>query len=82
MKISNDQKVEQLFGNVICKFPILHHEWECDGYGYIVEKENKRNLILTDHNKPHIASIEELRLKISDYRSAIQETERAIFLLK
>jgi hypothetical protein len=82
MKISIDQKVEQNFGNIICKFPILHHEWELDGYGYIVEKDGKRSVILSDHNKCYTASIEDLNIKISDYRSAIQETERAIFLLK
>lgn len=75
-------KIQNEYGTIICKFTILHHNWECDGFGYVVEKDGKRNIILTNHNKPYIATIEELRIKISDYKSAIQETERAIFLLK
>ena len=82
MKNPVEQKIEQEFGKIICKFPVLHHNWECDGEGFVVENDNKRVLILTDHNKPYVASIDELRLKISDYRGAIQEAERAIFLLK
>ena len=75
-------KIENEYGKIISRFPVLHHNWECDGFGYIVEKEGKRNVILSDHGKSYIASVEELQIKISDYRSAIQETERAIFLLK
>lgn len=82
MKIQLDQKVEDLFGKIVCKFPIFHHNWECDGTGFVVEKDGKRNLVLTDHNKPYIASAEDLHIKISDYKYAIQETERALFLLK
>ena len=75
-------KIQNEYGTIICKLPILHHNWEHDGFGYVVEKDGKRELILTNHGKPYVASVEELHLKISDYRSAIQETERAIFLLK
>lgn len=82
MKTYAEQNIEQTFGKIISKIKILHHSWECDGYGYIVEKEGKRKLILTDHSKPYVANISDLNSKISEYKSIIQETERAIFNLK
>lgn len=84
MKTDNTEevKIKNEYGEIICKFPVFHHNWECDGFGYVTEKESVRQLVLTDHGKPYVASVEELRIKISDYRSVIQETERAIFLLK
>ena len=75
-------KIENEYGKIISRFPVLHHNWECDGLGYIVEKEGKRSVILSDHGKSYISSVEELHLKISDYKGVIQETERALFLLK
>jgi hypothetical protein len=77
MKIEDNEH-----NKIICKFPILHHKWEYDAYGYIIEKDNQRILILTNHGKSYNASIEELYDKIAEYKNAIQETERAIFLLK
>ena len=76
-----EQKIENQFGKIISKFPILHHEWEMDGYGFVVEKDNKRNVVLTHHGNLMIVDVKELHNYISAYKDVIQKTERAIFLL-
>lgn len=82
MKTYTEQNIEKTFGKIISKINILHHCWEGDGYGYIVEKEGKKIIVLTNHGNPYIATISDLNLKISEYKTVIQETERAIFVLK
>lgn len=80
-----EKRIEDKFGKIICKFPVWHHEWEMDGYGYIVESncsKNIRNLILTDHGMPYKSDIETLNKRLSIYKDVIQQTERAMFLLK
>jgi hypothetical protein len=80
-KTSLEAKIENKFGEIICKFPLLHHEWEMDSYGYIVENKNGRELILTSHGNPYKANVNELELKRAHYKDIIQQTERALFLL-
>jgi hypothetical protein len=53
-----------------------------DGYGYIVENKNGRDIILTDHGNPYISNIKELESLVASYKNIIQKTERAMFLLK
>ena len=72
----------KIFCKIVSKFTILHHCWDGDGYGYVVEKEGKKILVLTNHNNPYAATKEEINLKIGEYKSVIQETERALFLIK
>jgi hypothetical protein len=84
-KTNLEKKIESKYGVIISKFPILHHEWEMDGYGYIVESsyylESSRDLILTDHGVPYKANKEDLSERLSKYKDVIQKTERAMFLL-
>jgi hypothetical protein len=84
-KTNLEKKIESKFGIIISKFPVLHHEWEMDGYGYIVESsyylESSRDLILTDHGVPYKANKEDLNERLSKYKDVIQKTERAMFLL-
>lgn len=82
MKTRIESKIEETFGTIVCKFPILHCGWECDGEGFIVEKKEKRYAVLTNHSNPYICSVEELHKKIVEYKEAIQTTNRAILLLK
>jgi len=77
-----DNKIEEKYGKIISTFPIRHHEWEMDGYGYVVENKNGRDIILTDHGNPYISNIKELESLIVSYKDIIQKTERAMFLLK
>jgi hypothetical protein len=85
-KTTIDVKVEQSYGSIIKKFPVLHHGWEGDGYGYVVANVVKGKLItpkliLTNHSKPYEASSNELRLKINEYQRIIGETNQVLKLL-
>lgn len=75
----NDIKIKNVYGKIIYKFPIYHHEWEMDGYGYIVENQRgSRQIIMTDHGKPYVSCLPELKIKILSYTDVIQKTEKAV----
>ena len=76
-----EEKIKEQFGKIVLKFPILHHNWEGDGYGYIVKKDGINALVLTNHNKPYDAELSELHAKLAEYQTIISETENAIFIL-
>jgi hypothetical protein len=82
LKNSLELKIEEKFGKIVSKFRILNHEWEMDGYGYIVNSGIDCQPVVTDHGKPMIVDKNYLETKISDYKEAIQETQRALFLIK
>lgn len=81
MKTSVEQRIEEQFGVIIYKFPVLHHNWEGDGYGYITEQNNKRKVILSNHNNLYESSSTELMNKISEYSKVEFDTKKAITLL-
>lgn len=57
----------------------MHHEWEADGYGYIVTKDGiTTKLIITDHGKPIESTVDYLRYKIDEYENTIKETRDII----
>ena len=76
-----EEKIKEQFGKIVLKFQILHNGWEGDGYGYVVEKDEKKLLVLTNHNKPYVAELSELHAKIAEYQTIISETQKAIHLL-
>jgi len=75
-------KIEKEFGKIISKFRILHHEWEMDGYGYVIQTEEGKKIVTTNHGKPLIVDKTYIDLRIKEYKEVIQETERALFLIK
>jgi hypothetical protein len=79
-----EKKIEKDFGKIISKFKILHHEWEMDGYGYIVNDNfiDCKKIIVTNHGKPIVVDKDHLNNIISSYKEVIQETQRALFLIK
>jgi hypothetical protein len=80
---STEKRIEKDFGKIISKFKILTHEWEMDGYGYIVrDLECNKNIVVTNHGKPMVVNKSYLNDIISGYKERIQETERAMFLVK
>lgn len=79
-KIKNS--FEPKFGKILAKFPILHHGWEGDCYGYVVEKESKKLIIMTDHGVPYISDEDEINSKLSEYQNVIKNTQEALCLLK
>jgi hypothetical protein len=82
MKNYNDEKIEKDLGKIVSKFRILTHQWEMDGYGYIINDGTNNKVAITNHNKPMIANADYLHSKIKEYKETIQETERALFLIK
>jgi hypothetical protein len=80
MKVLTDQ-IEEKFGKVVFKFPVLHLNWETDGCGYIVEREGKRKVLLSDHGNFYVASVEELEQKLAEYTKVKFETKKAITLI-
>jgi hypothetical protein len=68
-------------GKIIFKFQVLHHGWEADSWGYITEKENVREIWLSDHGKFYTGSVKELEQKLSEYKKAEFEIKKAITLL-
>ena len=81
-KNKTEQKIEKDFGKIISKFRILNHEWEMDGYGYIVNNGIDNIIVTTNHGKIIVVDKDYLNLKIKEYKESIQETERALFLIK
>ena len=79
---STEKKIEKEFGKIVSKFKILTHEWEMDGYGYIVSDEDNKKVIVTNHGKPIVVDTSYLNDIISGYKERIQETQRALFLIK
>lgn len=77
-----ESKIEKNLGKIVSKFKILHHEWEMDGYGYIIDDRGEKRLAISDHGAIRIADKEYLNELIKNYKEVIQETERALFLLK
>ena len=79
---STEKKIEKEFGKIVSKFKILTHEWEMDGYGYIVNVKDDKKIIVTNHGKPMVVDRNYLNDIISGYKERIQETQRALFLIK
>ena len=77
-----ESKIEKNLGKIVAKFKILHHEWEMDGYGYIIDNQGEKQLVISDHGAIRIVDKEHLNELIKNYKEIIQETERAMFLLK
>jgi hypothetical protein len=77
-----EKKIEKLYGKIISKFKFLNHQWEMDGYGYVVNTGNNKKIIVTNHGKPIAVDKSYIETKISEYKEVIQETQRALFLIK
>jgi hypothetical protein len=75
---SIELKIAEQFGRIIKKFKILHHGWEADGYGYIVNDGNINKIITTNHSKPIAIDVSCLKSKIKEYNEVILETNEAI----
>lgn len=74
-------KITEKFGKIVYKFPILHHNWECDGYGYIVNDGKNNKVVTTNHTNPVIVDSNFLNSKIREYGDMILETNEAIKIL-
>jgi hypothetical protein len=73
--------LDKILNKVIFKFPILHHGWEGDCWGYITEDNEKREVWLSNHNNFYVASVGELKQKLAEYTKVKFDTKKAIMLL-
>jgi hypothetical protein len=76
-----EKKIEKEFGKIVSKFRILHHQWEMDGYGYIINSGTGNKLVITDHGKPLVVGEDYLINKLKGYNDIVQNTEKALSLI-
>jgi len=81
VKSTEEEKIEKTYGKTIFKFPVLHLGWEADGWGYVIDRDGEREVILSNHGKFYTASIKELEQKLAEYKKVEFETKKAITLL-
>jgi hypothetical protein len=82
MSTNQDSLIEETYGKIVFKFPILtfcDEKTEC--IGFIVEKENERFVLLTKNGVPYISSANELEIKSATYAKANSDIKKAITLL-
>jgi hypothetical protein len=53
-----------------------------DGYGYIIDDQGEKQLVISDHGVIRIVDKEHLNELIKNYKEIIQETEKALSLIK
>ena len=60
--------VDNISYEILEEFSVLHLGWECDYKGYLVDKNGKPKLVLTDHGRAYFAKNKELEEKIKEYQ--------------
>ncbi len=75
------KRIEKKYGKIVFEFPVLHRQWESDSFGFIVETEKGKRIVLTDHGKEYLATAKELEDKIAEYQQITQQTQKALYLL-
>jgi len=66
---------------VIHEFPVMHEGWECDHCGFVVNKNEKPALVLSDHGSFYFAKNKELEEKIAEYREAMKLSKQALVMI-
>ena len=68
---------------IIFTFPVLWHEWECDGTAWIMEKEDgTRYLKMTDHGGEFVATENDLIERLNYYSGVQSDSQKALDLLQ
>jgi hypothetical protein len=75
------KRIEKKYGKIVFEFPVLHHQWESDSLGFVVETEEGKQIILTNHQKEYLSSAQELENKIAEYQQIIHQTQKALCLM-
>lgn len=71
-------RIAERFGSIVKKFKILHHGWEMDAYGYVVNTDNGKQIVVTDHGNPILSNRNYLISKIKEYEKVISETSQIV----
>lgn len=67
--------------DAIMKFPVMHCGWESDAEGSLVNTDEGRKLVLSDHGRNYFAKAEELEAILTGYLNVVDQTELALKLL-
>lgn len=73
---------ENLFGSILYEFDILENEKFAKKKGYITTENGERSIIISDCGGFHVSCKKVLEEKIAQYKQAIQETEKALYLFE
>lgn len=67
--------------SVLHRFKVMYTDWDSDTEVAIVVANGKRQVVMTTHGWPYVASMRELTGFLSEYAKATRELCRAIELL-
>lgn len=67
---------------IVYDFPVLQHDWEGDGWGWVVDVKGEKKLVLTNDNDPYVAKPSELQEKLDYYNNVRVATSVAMQMLK
>jgi hypothetical protein len=68
---------------IIFTFPVLWHEWECDGTAWVMEKsDGTRYLKMSNHGGVYDANVDELTKRLAYYDSVILDSKKALDLIQ
>lgn len=59
-------------------FDMYHLGWECDTKGFLVEKDGKQVVVLTNHGDPFFADIESLKKKVKELSANVKALKSII----
>ncbi len=67
---------------VLLEFPVMWVCWEFDSKALVMERpDGTRYIRMTNHGSPYKANPAELRERISEYESVLEQTRNALELL-
>ena len=76
-------KMQMSEDKIIFTFPVLWHEWECDGTAWVMEKpDGTRYLKMTSHGGEYVAESEALIERLVYYESVAVKTQTALAYLQ
>lgn len=80
--MDKNKMIEEQYGKIIFEFSLLHNGWDMDVTGWVVQRDKKNFIVLTNHGTTYIAKNSDLKTKIREYSKAIKQTEKALKMLK
>lgn len=72
----------KLEGKKIYTFTVLYEGWEMDNEAWVVEDQaGNRWIETTSHGSKYVATVEEFRQKAKEYKTVLDQTEKALELV-
>lgn len=79
-----DSKIE-VYGDkydVLKKIDVLWSGWECDASAWVVQTDEGKKLVMSNHGSNYFAAHAELQSRINEYQKAIDESLEMLEMLK